>query len=130
MRSLKLTHLERALVRKLYARRYTVVVLTRMFRCCQTTINRSIRNHMDDDVNDDDAIISNADLPADLSAMLGLKEPDEDKAAPASPNKQCRPWAPTKGLIVPRKIATVPRLASRTSSKVSVGHYHPITDSA
>ena len=125
MRSLKLTQLERALIRKLYARRYTIAVLSRMFRCCQTTINRSIRNNMGDDVKDDDTIISNADLPADLSAMLGLKESDDEKAL-VSPNKQWRPWAQTKGLILPRPIATVPRMTSRTSPKVSVGHCHPI----
>lgn len=126
MRSLKLSHLERALVRKLYARRYTVATLTRMFRCCQTTVNRAIRNHMGDDVEDDDAIISNAELPADVSVMLGLKGCDDDDAPPVA--NRWRPWAPTRGVIVPRTPASAPqpfpRLVARKSSKVSVGHCH------
>jgi len=90
-----------------------------MFRCCQTTINRAIRNHMDDDVEDDDAIISNAELPVDVSVMLGLKESDDEKA-PASPNHRWRPWAPTKGLTSHRTIAPVPRMAGPRNPKASV----------
>jgi hypothetical protein len=127
MRSLKLSHLERALVRKLYARRYTVATLTRMFRCCQTTVNRAVRNHMGDDVEDDDAIIRDAELPADVSVMLGLKgcDDDNDNDAPPVANRW-RPWAPTRGVIVPRTPASAPqpfpRLVARRSPKVSVVH--------
>lgn len=122
MRSLKLSHLERALVRKLYARRYTAAALMRMFRCCQTTVNRAVRNHMNDDVDDDDAIIRTADLPADVTAMLGLKECDDDNAS-ATNTSRWRPWAPIRGVMprmpVPRP---VPRTVTRSSPKVSVGH--------
>jgi hypothetical protein len=127
MRSLKLSHLERALVRKLYARRYTVATLTRMFRCCQTTVNRAVRNHMGDDVEDDDAIIRDAELPADVSVMLGLKGCDDDNDNDAHPvANRWRPWAPTRGVIVPRTPASAPqpfpRLVARRSPKVSVVH--------
>jgi hypothetical protein len=124
MRSLKLSHLERALVRKLFARRYTVATLTRMFRCCQTTVNRAVRNHMGDDVEDDDAIIRDAELPADVSVMLGLKGCDDDSAPPVA--DRWRPWAPTRGVVVPRTPARAPqpfpRLVARRSPKVCVGH--------
>ncbi|KAI9451828.1 hypothetical protein BJY52DRAFT_83326 [Lactarius psammicola] len=134
MRALKLSRLERALVRRLYARRNTVTTLMRMFHCCQTTINRAVRNHMGDDVDDDDAIIRNADLPPDVTAMLGLKDcdRDDDKALTATSNRW-RPWAPTRVIIsrtpVPR---SVPRTVTRRSPKVSVvGHFLTIiTDSA
>ena len=127
MRSLKLSHLERALVRKLYARRYTIAVLTRMFRCCQTTVNRAVRNHMEDNLEDDDALIRNAELPADVSVMLGLKECDDDSAPPVPNRSRWRPWVPTRGVMQSRTPASVlqpfPRLAAR-SPKVSIGHFH------
>ena len=123
MRTLKLSRLERALVRKLYIRRYTAATLMRMFRCCQTTVNRAVRNHMGDDIDDDEAIIRNADVPADVSAMLGLtKECDDDKAF-ATPNRW-RPWALTRGVIpripVPRSL---PRTVTRRSPKVCLCHH-------
>lgn len=77
---------------------------------------------MGDDVEDDDAIISNAELPADVSVMLGLKGCDDDDAPPVA--NRWRPWAPTRGVIVPRTPASAPqpfpRLVARKSSKVSV----------
>lgn len=94
-----------------------------MFRCCQTTVNRAVRNHMGDDVEDDDAIIRDAELPADVSVMLGLKgcDDDNDNDAPPVANRW-RPWAPTRGVIVPRTPASAPqpfpRLVARRSPKV------------
>jgi hypothetical protein len=115
MRTLKLSRLERALVRKLYIRRYTAATLMRMFRCCQTTVNRAVRNHMSDDIDDDDAIIRNADLPADVATMLGLlKECDDNKVSTTA--NRWRPWAPTRG-VIPRM--PVPRTVTRRSPKVS-----------
>ncbi|KAH8980039.1 hypothetical protein EDB86DRAFT_3088253 [Lactarius hatsudake] len=107
MRALKLSRLERALVRKLYARRNTAATLMRMFQCCQTTVNR--------------AIIRDADLPADVTAMLGLKDRDDDKALATTNTNRWRPWAPTK--VMPRRtpaLRTVPKTVSRRSPKVSV----------
>src|SRR6266702_3701258 len=123
MRALKLSRLERALVRKLYARCNTAATLMQMFHCCQTTVSRAVRNHMNDNVDDDDTIIRNADLPADVTAMLGLKECDDDKALTATSTNQWRPWAPTRGAI-PRT-RSVPRTITRRSPKVSVGHCSP-----
>ncbi|KAH9024925.1 hypothetical protein EDB85DRAFT_245725 [Lactarius pseudohatsudake] len=125
MRALKLSRLERALIRKLYARRNTAATLMRMFQCCQTTVNRSVRNHMGDDIDDDDAIIRDADLPADVTAMLGLKDRDDDKALTTTSTNRWRPWAPTK--VIPRRtpaLRTVPKTVARRSPKVSVGHPH------
>ncbi|KAH9161617.1 hypothetical protein EDB89DRAFT_2076395 [Lactarius sanguifluus] len=121
MRALKLSRLERALVRKLYARRNTAATLMRMFQCCQTTVNRAVRNHMGDDIDDDDAIIRDADLPADVTAMLGLKDRDDDKALTTTGTNRWRPWAPTK--VIPRRtpaLRTVPKTVTRRSPKVSV----------
>ena len=72
---------------------------------------------MNDDMDDDDAIIRDADIPVDVAAMLGLtKECDEDKAS--TPANRWRPWVPVKG-VIPRM--TVPRsLPRRRSPKVSV----------
>ena len=92
-----------------------------MFRCCQTTVNRAIRNHMGDDIDDDDAMIRNADLPADVSVMLGLKECEDDKASLSA--NQWRPWGPTRKAIVPA-LRPVPRMGTRKSPKASVGHCH------
>ena len=94
MRSLKLSYPEQSLVQALYARRYTAATLTRMFRCCQTTVNHAIRNHMGEDI--DDAMIRNANLPTDVSVILGLKECDNDKALalPISGGPGVRPGKP------------------------------------
>ncbi|KAH9053068.1 hypothetical protein EDB87DRAFT_1691147 [Lactarius vividus] len=118
MRALKLSRLERALIRKLYARRNTAATLMRMFQCCQTTVNRAVRNHMGDDIDDDDAIIRDADLPADIIVMLGLKVRDDDKVltATSSSTNRWRPCALTR--VIPRRTPAIPR--TRRSPKASV----------
>jgi len=119
MRTLKLSRLERALVRKLYIRRYTAATLMRMFRCCQTTVNRAVRNHMSDNTDDDDAIIRNADIPADVAAMLGLMKECDEESRVSTTASRWRPWAPTRGVIprmpVPRSL---PRTVARRSPKL------------
>lgn len=76
---------------------------------------------MGDDIDDDDAIIRDADLPADVTAMLGLKDRDDDKALTTSSTNRWRPWAPIK--VIPRRtpaLRTVPKTVTRRSPKVSV----------
>ncbi|KAF8260491.1 hypothetical protein EI94DRAFT_1811604 [Lactarius quietus] len=104
-----------------------------MFRCCQTTVKRAVRNHMGDDVEIDDALIRNAELPGDVAVMLGLKEcDDDDKAPPANTTNRWRPWARrTPGA------QALPRLLTQSSPKVSVeaagsnsSNRHPVVLSA
>lgn len=77
---------------------------------------------MGDDDDNDDAIIRNADLPADVTAMLDLTERDDDKAITATTTNRWRPYAPTAGVTprmpVPRR--SVPAAVTRRGPKVSV----------
>ncbi|KAI9439280.1 hypothetical protein H4582DRAFT_128746 [Lactarius indigo] len=87
----------------------------------ESSVNRAVRNHMSDDVDDDEAIIRDADLPADIIAMLGLKDCDDNKALTTPSTNRWRPWAPTR--VIPRRtpaLRTVPKAITRRSSKVSV----------
>jgi len=91
----------------------------RMFHCCQTTINRAVRNHMHDEVDEDDALILDTDLPADVTAMLGLAESDDDK-------NQWQPWGTQTKAVVPRmpvsQSAPGSRTIDRRSPRVYVGY--------
>ena len=79
---------------------------------------------MEDDLENDDALIRNAELPADVSVMLGLKECDDDSAPPVPNRSRWRPWVPARaGVMLPRTPASAlqpfPRLVAR-SPKVSI----------